>query len=200
MLERNLIHDLKEISKCRGTFEFSDGGMRLYKQHYLDRPEPEEEYEDERLRGYSSRKDIHTLKLAMVLSLADNDSLVITEREMAAAIEAITWLDQGLPNVFSGVGNSATAEDVARIFREVDNATRKFGSISHQAIVRQNYHYLNAQECDIVIRTLIEGGAISEQFITDQKTGRFIKSYKSIDSNFIKQTVAKFPKRLTSYD
>ena len=196
MLEAQLIHDLKEISKVSGVFQFSPGGLRLYKQHYLARPEPEEEYEDERLRGYSSRKDIHTLKLAMVLSLADNDSLVITEREMAGAIEAINWLDQGLPNVFSGVGSSATAEDVSRIFREIDVDTRKFGYATHQVIVRKNYHYLNAQEVGIVIKTLVEGGAISEEFRTDPGSGRFTRCYRAIDNNFLNQFMTNFPKGL----
>jgi len=196
MLEAQLIHDLKEISKVSGVFQFSPGGLRLYKQHYLARPEPEEEYEDERLRGYSSRKDIHTLKLAMVLSLADNDSLVITERGMAGAIEAINWLDQGLPNVFSGVGSSATAEDVSRIFREIDVDTRKFGYATHQVIVRKNYHYLNAQEVGIVIKTLVEGGAISEEFRTDPGSGRFTRCYRAIDNNFLNQFMTNFPKGL----
>lgn len=200
MLEENLVHDLKEISTCSGTFQFSEGGLRLYTENYLSRLEPEEEYEDERLRGYSSRKDIHTLKLAMVLSLADSNSLVITEREMAGAIEAINWLDQGLPNVFSGVGSSATAEDVARIFREIDNDTRKYGYATHQNIIRKNYHYLNAQECEVVLRTLIEGGAIAEKFTVSGDGGKFVRSYVSIDSNFIKQMMTRFPKGLSRYE
>lgn len=200
MLERNLIHDLKEISTITGEFSFSTGGLRLYTQNYNDRLEPEEEYEDERLRGYSSRKDVHTLKLAMVLAMAESNQLIITEREMAGAIEAISWLDQGLPNVFSGHGTSATAEDAARIFREIDVATRKSGFAYHQEIVRKNYHYLNVQEVDVVIKTLIEGGAISEEFKTDQRTGRFVKCYKSIDETFLNQAVSKFPRRLKDYD
>jgi len=195
MLERNLVHDLKEISNLKGQFTFSHGGLKLYKQHYLDRPEPEEEYEDERLRGYASRKDIHTLKLAMALSLADRDTMDITERDMAGAIDAINWLDQGLPNVFSGHGSSATAEDVARIFREIDSDCRRYGYSSHTSIAQKNYHYLNSQELSIVIATLVDGGAIEEVVSKDPKTQRPGKFYRIVDKNFLSLNQTKFPKR-----
>lgn len=195
MLERNLIHDLKEISKLSGIFRFDAGGLQLYKRHYLERPEPEEEYQDERLRGYSSRKDIHTLKLAMSLSLANNDSLVITESEMAGAIEAIGWLDEGLPAVFSGHGGSATSADIVRIFQEISVDTRKSGFSTQAAIVRRNYHMLNSNEIGLVLQTLIEGGAIGECVLTDN-SGKLVKAYKTIDESFLHRTVSQFPKSL----
>lgn len=193
MLKRNLINDLKEISKLAGEFKFDDGGLKLYKRHYLDRPEPEDEYEDERLRGYSSRKDVHTLKLAMVLSVSDNDSLVIGEKEMAGAIEAISWLDQGLPSVFSGHGGSATAEDVARVFREIDADTKRLGYATYQSIVRKNYHSLNNQELDLVLKTLVQGGAVAEEFRVEPSTKRMLKCFKVIDNTFLSQETTKFP-------
>ena len=200
MLEAQLIHDLKEISKIRGTFQFDDGGLKLYKQHYLDRPEPEDEYDDERLRGYSSRKDIHTLKLAMVLSLADNDKLILTEGHMAAAIEAIKWVDSGLGNVFSGHGNSATAEDASRIFREIERDTQRLGYCSHRDIVKKNYRYLNSQEIGIVLDTLTQAGAIEEVITRDPRTGKIGKFFKAIDPTFINQNVSRGGKGKLIYD
>jgi hypothetical protein len=198
MLERNLVHDLKEISKVRGVFQFDTRGLRLYTSHYLDRPEPEDEYEDERLRGYSSRKDVHTLKLAMVLALADGDSLTITETHMAAAIEAIEWVDRGLGNVFSGHGNSATAEDAARIFREIDRETHRSGYCSYREIVKRNYRYLNSQEISVVLTTLVQAGAIEEVIANDPKVGKVGKMYKAIDASFINQAMNKG--RKSSYE
>lgn len=201
MLERNLVHDLKEISKVRGLFRFDGGGLRLYKENYLDRPEPEDEYEDERLRGYSSRKDIHTLKLAMVLSLADSDALIINEQHMAAAIESIKWIDSGLANVFSGHGNSATAEDAARIFREIQKACgRGAGYAKYPDLVKSNYRHLNSQEIDIVLATLLNAGAIDEVIMRDPKTEKVIKVFRVLDNNFIGSINDKTLKGKYKYD
>ena len=197
MLRRFLVEDLKKISTLRGIFSFDESGLRLYKNHYMDRPEPEEEYEDERLRGYASRKDVHTLKLAMVLSLADKDDLIITERDMAGAIDAIKWLDQGLPNVFASHGSSASVEDAVRIFRQIESGTRRSGSIRHKELIKRNYYYLNAPEFEIVIRTLLEAEAIEEKVARDSVSGKVEKFYIAIDANFLTKVKSVTPKKLT---
>jgi hypothetical protein len=200
MLERYLTNDLRTISGLRGTFSFSPAGLELYKQHYLNRPEPEDEFEDERLRGYASRKDIHTLKLAMVLSLADKDELILTERDMAGAIEAIEWLDSGLPNVFASHGSSASVEDATRVFRQVDTATRRVGYIAHRELMKRNYYYLNSSEMEIVTKTLIEAGAIQEVIGRNAGTGAMEKFYKSIDPEFLSKIKVRFPNQLKEKD
>jgi len=113
-------HDLKEISNLSGQFRFDAERLRLYKQHYLGRPEPEDDYKDE---------------------------LVITERDMAGAIDAVKWLDQ------------------------IDSATRRVGAMAHTELVKKNYCYLNAQEFGIT-QTLVEAEAGVIQEATTAMTCR----------------------------
>src|SRR3990167_3666080 len=193
-IRRNLIHDLGEIGKVRGIFKFSPQGLNEYQRHYLNRPEPEDEFEDERLRGYSSRKDIHTLKLAQILSLSDGDSLVITEREILGAIDAIHWLDTGLANVFAGHGNTASSEDTVRVFRQVEAGTARLGWISRTELMKRNFSNLNAHEFAIVIQTLTESGAIAEDVTTIK--GNVEKVYKVLDRDFIKRGSLMMPKSM----
>ena len=193
-IRRNLIHDLGEISKVRGIFKFSPQGLNEYQRHYLNRPEPEDEFEDERLRGYSSRKDIHTLKLAQILSLSDGDSLVITEREILGAIDAIHWLDTGLANVFAGHGHTASSEDTVRVFRQVEAGTARLGWISRTELMKRNFSNLNAHEFAIVIQTLTESGAIAEDVTTIK--GNVEKVYKVLDRDFIKRGSLMMPKSM----
>src|SRR3990167_3036356 len=193
-IRRNLIHDLGEIGKVRGIFKFSPQGLNEYQRHYLNRPEPEDEFEDERLRGYSSRKDIHTLKLAQILSLSDGDSLVITEREILGAIDAIHWLDTGLANVFAGHGNTASSEDTVRVFRQVEAGTARLGWISRTELMKRNFSNLNAHEFAIVIQTLTESGAIAEEGTTIK--GHMEKVYKVLDRDFIKRGSLMMPKSM----
>lgn len=196
MLEKELIHDLKEVSKVRGLFQFTRGSLDIYQKHYMGRPEPEDEFEDERLRGYSSRKDIHTLKLAMVLSLADKDELIITEQDMAGAIESIKWLDTGLPSVFSSHGASATVEDVTRIFRQIEVATKRVGYATHSELVRRNYTAIGYQDFGVVIETLKEAGAIEEILTPNAITRKLEKHYRVIDPDFIGRMKTHLPNRI----
>ena len=194
MLLNNLVADLKHISSLQGKFQFSSDGLKAYTSHYMNHPEPEDEFEDERLRNYASRKDVHMLKLAQILSLAANDSLIIGEREIKTSIEALEWLDKGLPAVFAGHGSSTTSEDVVRIFKQIANATLRIGFVTHAEIVKRNYYSLGSHELSLVLQTLIEGGAIEEVIIPAD--GRMTKVYKCIDQSFVQKVKANLPRNL----
>ena len=197
-IKRSLIHDLGEISKVRGIFKFSSQGLLEYQRNYLSRLEPEEEFEDERLRGYASRKDIHTLKLAQIMSLSDGDSLTITEKEIEGAVDAIKWLDIGLQSVFSGHGGSASSEDVVRVFKQIEHGTNKVGSINHAELMKRNYYALNAQDFGLVLQTLREAGAI-EEMMSNEK-GNIVKKYRVLDRNFIRRVSGAMPRKMRGDD
>lgn len=196
MLQKNLIADLKHIGNLKGTFQFSADGFKAYKKYYMEHPEPEEEYDDERLRGYGSRKDIHILKLAQVHSLADKDPLIITEVDIAKAIEAVVWLDEGLPNVFAGHGTATNSQDVIRVFRQIEAATSRFGYVSYPELLKRNYSYCNAQEFASVLETLLQSNAITETVAKDPKSGKIAKIFRVEDANFIQKWQGSIPKGL----
>lgn len=196
MLERKLVGDLKKIGQIKGIFKFSPDGFKLYHHHYMERPEPEDEFEDERLQGYSSRKDIHTLKVAMILSLADKDELLLTERDMSGAIDAIKWLDKGLPNVLADHGQTTSADSVNKVFKQIELATRRVGYISDEELSSKAYHYAMGQEYDIIIQTLLKIKAIDERIGPNPKTGKPAKLYRAMDSNFMAKSVVRVTKKI----
>jgi len=196
MLQKNLVADLKHIGNLKGTFQFSDDGFKAYKKFYMEHPEPEEEYDDERLRGYGSRKDIHILKLAQIHSLADKDPLIITEVDIAKAIEAVVWLDEGLPNVFAGHGTATNSQDVIRVFRQIEAATARFGYVSYPELLKRNYSYCNAQEFASVLDTLMQSNAVTETIAKDPKTGKIAKIFRIEDPNFIQKWQGNMPRGL----
>jgi hypothetical protein len=196
MLKKNLIADLKHISTLRGQFKFSPDGMEAYKKSYYGRLEPEEEYEDERLRNYASRKDIHTLKVAQIASLSRCDDLTITAYDWGTAVDAIKWLDEGLSNVFAGHGAANNSQDIIRIFKQIQVATDRYGYISYPELLKRNYSYLNIQEFAWAITTLVESNAIMEAVATDPRTNKIAKLYKVIDPNFIQRWNPNVPNHL----
>lgn len=196
MLRQNLIHDLKHISSLRGSFRFTSDGMDAYNRLYYDRPEPEEEFEDERLRGYSSRKDIHCLKLAMCFSLAERDDLTITAADIACATEALVEsVDPGLGYIFAGHGTETKSEDVVRVFKQIDVATRKNGYATHAELLKRNYYHLTAQAFAMIMETLKQSDAVEEVLTKDPRTGRFTKIYKCTDKDFVSETKKFKPKK-----
>lgn len=193
MLRKNLVADLKHIMTLRGEFKFSKDGEALYTKHYNESQEPEEEYEDERLRNYGARKHIHALKLAQICAVARQDDLTIAAYDWETAIDAINWLDKGLGNVFAGHGTADNAQDIIRIFKQIQVASLKFGYISYPELLKRNYSYLNIQEFAGALQVLIESNAIMEAVTKDPRTGKMAKLYKVIDPNFIQRWSGTVP-------
>jgi hypothetical protein len=194
MLEVNLVKDLQHISELRGTFSFTTRGFDTYRSHYLSRPDPEEEFEDERLRGYASRKDMHLLKLAMALSVADRDDLTISEKEIEAAIEAFRWLDEGLAHVFAGQGSSSQSLDVVRVYEQIQKASRGNGKISFGDLMKRNYTYMGHEGLANVLLTLVDSNAIKEE--TKNLGGTYTRWYRVTMDDFLKTGRSNLPHKL----
>jgi len=188
-LKKLLISDLENISSLRGEFKFTPDGFAAYQKFYMAAPEPEEEFDDERLRGYASRKSIHLLKLAMVLSVADRDDLTITEREISGGLDALKWMESGLSSVFAGHGGGATSQDVVRIFDQILRSRNQ--TITQQELTKRNYSHLSSAELGVVLDTLTQGGAIIPTIIN--ATGKTYAAYKVADVNFINTLQSKLP-------
>lgn len=197
MLRNNLIADLKKIGNLRGTFSFTPQALELYTKNYNSALDPEEEYEDERLRNYASRKHIHTLKLAQICALAAHDELIIDADNWEAADEAIKWLDRGLGNVFAGHGAANNSQDVIRVFKQIQAASAKVGYVSYPDLLKRNYSYLNISDFASVMNTLVEMNAVTEAVGHDPKSGKICKLYKVADENFIQRWNGALPRNLS---
>lgn len=194
MLADNLVKDLGSIGKLRGMFKFSDQGLKAYRDFYMKRPDPEDEFDDERMRGYASRKDIHLLKIAMVLSIADKDELLITEKEISAGIDSLKWMEAGLPNVFAGHGAATTSQDVVRVYRQIESA--KAGYLNQNELIKRNYAQIGVNDLELVLKTL-EGAKAVERIVgrlpgsTETETIFRIK-----DKTFLSSRSGRKPKAL----
>lgn len=193
MLKSNLIADLRHISHLAGNFKFSEDGLKMYERDYYAAQEPEEEYEDERLRNYASRKHIHTLKLAQICSMANKDDLTITAYDWETAADAIKWLDKGLGNVFAGHGAANNSQDVIRVYNQIKAAAVATGYVSYPDLLKRNYSYLNIQDFGSVMQTLVEMNAVKESVAVDHKSGKMAKLYTILDHEFIQKWNGNVP-------
>lgn len=110
-MRKELLHDLEAISLLRGPFELApaaiEWGTAWYKHHYENKPQ---HLNNEKFAGYLARKQTHIHKLAMVLSAAYKDDLIILPSDLKAAEELTTALEKDMPQVFELIGVQGNAK------------------------------------------------------------------------------------------
>jgi hypothetical protein len=133
-LAKALVNDLRHISMLTGQFKWTDGAEKVYDQFYrgLYKSIPT----DHRLHGYHWRKKIHVLKVAMLLSLAENDSITLTEKDIEAAAGLLEAIEPNMARTFSAVGKYEHASDLERIGSLIKNAT---GGLPISDVYKLNY-------------------------------------------------------------
>ena len=123
-----LVEDLRHINHISGEFKWDDSEGDIedpvdkqvklvsqftydnfYRSLYKDLPK------DHRLEGYHWRKKIHVLKVAMLLSLADSDSLVLKRQDIETAVQLLHNLEHNMARVFSAVGKYDHAVEAERV-------------------------------------------------------------------------------------
>lgn len=147
--DEKLVHALKQdliqISTLKGQFvwdgEQGDKGepgyvkgpaKEAYHQYYKDIAGTQPS--DYRVEGYHWRKKVHLLKVAMLLSLAERDSLVIKAVDIHTAWELLGSIEDKMYKTFSAVGKYEHASDMERILQQIMES----GGISRQEIFRRN--------------------------------------------------------------
>lgn len=125
-MRKELLHDLEAISLLRGPFIMApaayEWGTKWYEDHWASKPA---HLNNEKFSGYLARKQTHIHKLAMVLSAASKDDLIILPSELKAASELVTALEKDMPQVFELIGvqgaakHSTTILSFMRSYREL---------------------------------------------------------------------------------
>ena len=191
-LKKLLIKDLETISTLRGCFQLTPDGLSAYQEFYMGCPEPEDQFDDEKLRGYASRKAVHLLKIAMVLSIASRNDLTITDKEISGGLDALRWMESGLANVFAGHGGSHSSQDIVRVFQQI--LSSKNSTITQPELTKRNYSHLSSAELSVVLDTLKQAGAIVETLLRDPTTQRHNVVYQVINKDFISIAQKSLPK------
>lgn len=174
-LKEDLIHDLAHISQLRGEFTFEKYAGEWYDAWYLDRND--ETYKrlvgpyvsrfpritDNRTSGYYERKAIHVIKVAMAVSLAEKDELVLTFENIQVALALLESVEAGMVRAFSSVGGNTYANDLERIRAQI-RAAGKAG-LPYSDIVAANFHMLEKRMIDATLESLEAMGVVTKKFL-----------------------------------
>jgi hypothetical protein len=156
--EADLVHDLEIISQLAGpvtmTQEAVEWGTQWYTDHYASTKSMP--LEESKWGGYWARKQTHIHKLAMVLSAAEDDSLIIQRHHLADAAAIVTQLEGNLPRIFELVGQSSDAR-IAEAVREVVSSNF---AIDKAALFRRLSKTYSPREVEDALTSSIRAGLI----------------------------------------
>ena len=143
----NLAEDLQQVSILEGEFDWAEGATDAYDSYYHQLYKTQ--VPDYRVAGFHWRKRTHLLKVAMLLSVAEDEDLVISKREISVAAELLKQVELNMPRSFSAVGKYDYSSDLERILAFVVEE----GEVDLAEIVRRNYH-VGGQAVQEIIQTL----------------------------------------------
>lgn len=114
-LKKQIISRLKRLRKLRGEFEISSSAREFERSLYVS------EYRENLNRGsnvigYESRRQVHTIKLAMILSLAKDDSLRIDLREYEQAYKTVMSITKDIKSIIGTVEEHSSIRNVDRVY------------------------------------------------------------------------------------
>lgn len=113
-LQQLLVHDLNEISLLHGEVQLKKDVYVEYEAWYRDTRQAAtpDDILSVRQMGYLRRKPDLVYKLMILLSISEDDSLVVELRHFKAALEAINKLEPDLPKIYRSARKDADKWDI----------------------------------------------------------------------------------------
>lgn len=152
-----LIEDLIEMSKLLGPFELTpeayQWGTDWYMQHHTTRTR---EMASSRYSGYFARKQTHLHKVAMVLSVAQRDNLIIEKDDLEMANKILESTESSMIRVFENVG----VINEARHVHELKAFVQTYGWITTADLYRLCYNIMSERDFKLAVRAALEGGVL----------------------------------------
>jgi hypothetical protein len=160
-----LVYDLKQIASLKGQFIIDPVAKQILTAYYDSTGCTE--FVDEATSSYETSRFFHVIKLAMCLSLARQDQLVLNFIDVSTAINMINQVCEGLKRIFRAVGDSEQATALDKILRYLELRSR-VTYVTRSDIMSALWKDVGSnQNLDILLATLEAGKMIK----TEQRSG-----------------------------
>lgn len=121
---QNLVHDLKFISNnLFGNFKFTDEAINKFNDWYIGGAgwNKKNGKMRSRLKGYYETKPAFVMKIAMLLKIANGDTihkdqLILDWKTLEEGIQVIEGCEENMNHVVSGMGRNVYKSDIKSIF------------------------------------------------------------------------------------
>ncbi len=116
----NVVHRGRLIQNLNGAFEFSSAGFDAYQTWYGENFYGLQNAPTQAVANFLQSKADQVLKTAMLLQIAEHDTLILDEEQIHQAIRMIDTAQQHINAVFASVGRNPHAMTIAGIVSFVD--------------------------------------------------------------------------------
>lgn len=158
-LEERLVTDLMEISKLAGEMKLSAEarawGHEWYEKHW-DKNQQSMQMTSERYGGYKARKQTHLHKLAIILSVAESDRLIIEKHHLEMADGLLQGVEPHMIKVFESIGVSDQSRHVGEILPFI----RAHGVLTPEELYPMVMNLMSTREFREACFAAKEGGLI----------------------------------------
>jgi hypothetical protein len=155
-LRPKLIEDLEQIYTLKGEFVIDAEAKKFYADWYIDYRRSLATRLDPRMAGYYGRKSETILKLAMVASVAEDDSLIVRQAHIVRAMAWLQLIEASMLDAFDPGGKN----EHAPIQRAVWKAIQEKGEVTHIDIIKRFWRDINGKDLTQVLTDLEAMGEI----------------------------------------
>ena len=156
-LRQKLIHDLHYIRNCfQGPVKFTEEAREVSTEWY------EQEHStvrDEKMDGYFGRKHDTMFKIATLLSMSKDNTLLIQAHHVEKALKLLEENEGTMHMILE----SAMASEAGNVIDRVFTIIKKYRKIEHADLIKKSWRFATSMEMSSVITTLLEGGEIEQE-------------------------------------
>lgn len=158
-LEDNLVKDLTHIGKLRGpmtlTPEALEWGTDWYQKHHQRR----DDGFGGRMAGYNARKQAHLHKLAMIMSVAEGDSLLIEKHHLTSALKLLFACESDMGQLILQIsGKDRTARNSQEVLTALQHSAV---TVSKKQLYNALWTMMSSKEYDNAVTDLVRAGKIN---------------------------------------
>lgn len=116
-----LVEDLQQIMLMKGEYKPTKDFLEKYRQWYEVDSTKDPILKDPKFETYAARRQVHLLKLSMIMSASRGDSYVLDGADFDKALRTLKEAEHFMPNALAGTGAAEDAAVKAEIFRIFDS-------------------------------------------------------------------------------
>jgi hypothetical protein len=161
--EQKLIADLQEISEYYGKMEFTEEAIDVVNAWHKSGGAPAPDHP--KLQHYNTRRTAHLLKLCMVASASDNDSLVIDLDHVAEAMDWLAEAEGVMADIFKSMKNGGDGRVIEEAYHFLYSIwVKKKEPVAEHRLFNFLQERTPAHNVERIAQVMEKAGLVKKQF------------------------------------
>lgn len=156
----DIIHDVKGLSKTHGYMTWTKAAQALYEEWWVNSHGAPVPSAKRLAMGYNGRRDMHFFKVAMALSLAESNDLIVEERHAIQALKMLLDVEEQMKNIFNEMANTGSSVAIEDLLDEVRANTANDQLTPESLIIQKLMQRFPSTQVHAIIENLVTSGAL----------------------------------------